>query len=261
MHKKCGFSLIELMIAMLIALIIISAVMSIYVSTIKNSRNLLSSASLSQELTAVMNILVNDIRRSGFYSGAAENPQIKNNPFYIIKGVLPQTKPASYFMPFAIHINSKQNCISLAYDADQDTGVNVQQNDVFAFRLKKQAIQTLQQVKLSNFSKHGCANNAGSWMNITDNGLIRITRLKFSSLGSRCYHMASQKQWQITANTYQFPCLSVKDKLTSFQAGDRLIETQLVNIQIQAHLSSDSKVEKLLSQQVRIRNDMVLIIP
>ncbi len=257
-NKQIGFSLVELMVASSIALIIISAIMNIYVSSIKNSRNLLSSSSLNQELTAIMDILVNDIRHSGFYSGASKNYLMTNNPFYVIQKTQPETDPPQYFMPYAIHINAKQNCISLSYDADQDTDLKIQNNDVFAFRIKNKAIQTLKYANLVNFSKNACANNAGRWMSITDNHLIHISELKFSTLGSQCYNLGQSTHWKITKDSHLFPCLSSKNTLS---AGDRLVETRLVTIHLKANLSSDLKIETQLIQQVRAYNNLVAIIP
>jgi len=198
LKKPNGFSIVELMIAMLIGLILISTVMSIYITTVKSSRDLLSSASLSQELTAVMSILVKDIRRSGYWSGVNKTQLISDNPFYLIQQTIPQTASkttgVSFYMPFAINISPTQDCISFAYDADNDTTNQIQKNDVFAFRLKNKAIQTLQKVNLNYFKKNACANNAGSWMNITDSSLISISDLHIKTTNSQCLNMNSQKK-------------------------------------------------------------------
>ena len=253
-----GFSIVELMVAMLIGLIIISAVMSIYVSTIKNSRDLLSSASLSQELTAVMSIVVKDIRRSGYWSGVTSTQHSQNNPFYVLQEITPETVPPGYRMPYAVQISSDQTCISLAYDADDDTGADVQKNDLFAFRLKNNSIQTLQRVKLSNFKKNACANNAGSWMNITDSGLISISDLHISTIDSQCFNINTSQQWNTTTKSHLFPCLSLNNRYSS---GDRLVETRLINLTIKAHLTSDEQTKKQLSQKIRLRNNILVSIP
>jgi prepilin peptidase dependent protein B len=258
-----GFSIVELMIAMLIGLILITTVMSIYIATVKSSRDLLSSASLSQELTAVMSILVKDIRRSGYWNGVNKTLQIRNNPFYFIQeNTIEATSASAFFrMPYAINISKTQDCISFAYDADNDTGPQIQTNDIFAFRLKNKAIQTLQQVNLMNFSKDGCADNAGRWMNITDSDLINISDLHIKTTNSFCLNMNTQQQWLIDSDSYLFPCLSKQTDAEFVKSGNRLLEIRLINIQIKAHLTSDSQVTKELSQQLRVRNDLVVIIP
>jgi prepilin peptidase dependent protein B len=260
---KCvsGFSIVELMVAILIGLILISAVMGIYVSTVKTSRDLLSSASLSQELTAVMSILVNDIRRSGYWSGVNKSQQISDNPFYLIEEKSPKTIPALFRMPYAINISDSQDCISFAYDADNDTDNQIQKNDIFAFRLKNKAIQTLQRVNLSRFSKNGCADNAGSWMNITDSGLINISDLHIQTTNSQCFNLNTQKHRFIDIDTNRFPCFFNQADADFYQSGDRLVETRFINIQITAHLATDVKLIKELNQQVRVRNDIAVLIP
>ncbi len=260
-HKTCqGFSIVELMIAMLIGLIIISVVMSIYISTIKNSRNLLNSASLSQELTAVMSILVRDIRRSGYWSGVINTQLLQNNPFYLLQEISPETIPASYRMPYAIQISSDQKCISLAYDADDDTGSDVQDNDVFAFRLKNKTIQSLQNVNLSNFVINACADNAGRWTTITDASLITISDLHISTVDSQCFNLNSNQLWKTTTDSHLFPCLIAQEPVP-YNSGDRLVETRLLTVNIKAHLTSDDQVKKELGQKIRVRNDNLVIIP
>jgi len=261
LKSSYGFSIVELMVAMLIGLILISTVMGIYVSTVKNSRDLLSSASLSQELTAVMSILVSDIRRSGYWSGVNNSQRISDNPLYLIQEKTPKTNSATFRMPYVINISESQNCISFAYDADNDTGLKIQEKDVFAFRLKNKAIQTLQRVNLINFSKNGCANNAGSWMNITDSGVISISDLHIQTIHSQCLNLNTQKQWFIDTDSNRFPCLSKQKGSGLYKSGDRLIETRLISLQIKAHLATDQTVKKELNQQVRVRNDLAIVIP
>ncbi len=258
--KNIGFSIVELLIAMLIGLILIAGVMTIYVSTIKDSRNLLSSASLSQELTAVMSILTNDLRRSGAYNGVTKSVLLKDNPFYQIQETSPITDPKSYHLPYAINISEKQDCVSFSFDADNDTTSSVQENDVFAFRLKDKAIKSLQQANINNFAIDACASNAGSWMTITDSGLISISELHISTQSSQCINMMTQKQWQVNSDSHLFPCLS-SNSADNYQSGDRLVEKRMVTIVLKGYLTADKQVTKELSQTIAIKNDLMVTIP
>jgi prepilin-type N-terminal cleavage/methylation domain-containing protein len=258
--KSKGFSIVELMIAMLIGLILIAGVMTIYVSTIKDSRNLLSSASLSQELTAVMSILSNDLRRSGAYSGVTHSLLLKDNPFYAVQEISPETDPKSYRLPFAINISAQQDCVSFAFDADNDSLSSVQENDVFAFRLKDKSIKSLQYANLSNFVIDACANNAGSWMTITDRGLISISELHISTQSSQCINMTTQNKWQVNSDSHLFPCLS-SNSVEHYQSGDRLVEMRMVTIRLKGYLTADKQVTKELTQTIAIRNNLMVSIP
>ena len=68
--KYRGFSLVELMISILIGLIVLSAVSTIYMNTVRNNSDLLKVSKLNRELNAVMVFISNDIRRSGYWGGA-----------------------------------------------------------------------------------------------------------------------------------------------------------------------------------------------
>ena len=66
-----GLSLIELMIAVVLGLLIMAAVTAMTVNNLKISGDTLKSARLNQDLGAVMQIMVNDIRRAGYAGDAA----------------------------------------------------------------------------------------------------------------------------------------------------------------------------------------------
>jgi prepilin peptidase dependent protein B len=66
-----GFSLVELMVGVVVGLIIVSGVIAVYLTTTQGSSFTLRSIRLNQDMRAVMEIMVSDIRRSGYWAGAA----------------------------------------------------------------------------------------------------------------------------------------------------------------------------------------------
>ena len=70
--RQAGFGLIELMVAITLGLLVTAAVTSMAVNSLKMSSDTLKSARLNQDLGAVMQIMVNDIRRAG-YVGEADS--------------------------------------------------------------------------------------------------------------------------------------------------------------------------------------------
>jgi len=98
-------------------------------------------------------------------------------------------------------------------------------------------------------------------MNITDSSLITISNLHIKTTHSQCFNLSTQKQWIIDMDSNRFPCLSKPVDPDFYQSGDRLLETRLISLQIKAHLTTDVKVSKELNQQVRVRNDLAVMIP
>jgi prepilin-type N-terminal cleavage/methylation domain-containing protein len=58
-----GFSLVELMVALVVGLIVVGAVLALVVSIMKSNRQTLQSTRLNQELRATMAVIANDLRR------------------------------------------------------------------------------------------------------------------------------------------------------------------------------------------------------
>lgn len=62
-HQR-GFSLVELMIAMVLGLIVSGAVLALVVAIIHSNRQTLQSTRLNQELRATLAVIANDLRRA-----------------------------------------------------------------------------------------------------------------------------------------------------------------------------------------------------
>ena len=69
-HRVAGFSLIELMVAMVIGLIVIGAVLALVMSMINSNNQTIQSTRLTQELRATAAVITSDLSRAG----SAENP-------------------------------------------------------------------------------------------------------------------------------------------------------------------------------------------
>lgn len=63
--KARGFSLIELMIAMVLGLIVIGAVLALSLSLMRANNQTIAGTRLTQELRAVAGVMANDLRRAG----------------------------------------------------------------------------------------------------------------------------------------------------------------------------------------------------
>jgi len=61
-----GLTLVELMIGILVGMILVAAVISVYVASIRSNTAVLTMAQLNHEVRSVAEIVANDIRRAGF---------------------------------------------------------------------------------------------------------------------------------------------------------------------------------------------------
>ncbi len=71
--KQKGFTLIELMIALLLSLLVIAASITIFISILKANNEDLKMIRLTQEMRSVMTIITRDIRRAGYWDGDVTN--------------------------------------------------------------------------------------------------------------------------------------------------------------------------------------------
>jgi len=245
MKKQTGLTLIEIMIALLLSLIVIGGAISIYISTIKGSTDTMRSNRLNYDLDSTMQLVINDIRRAGYWGGAIAGANSQNNPF-----MLAATN---------VQIPSS-NCIVYTYDADADS--NVGANEYYGFRLTNNGVI---EIKLTGTTTANCTEGTWEPITISEGGdQIEITRLEFSFdpitlpplIGSsKCLNTA------ILIDNTATPPNPLESLCTGIPTGNRAIETRQVNIALEAEMVNDDTVTKSISNSVRIRNDRIFTAP
>lgn len=243
--RNDGFTLIEFMIAILIGLIIIVAIGTIYITTYRSSADTLKSAQLNHDMGTTALVMVNDIRRAGYWGGAVTGSEPKNNPFLTATANL------------QIIGNS---CILYSYDANgsgfltpADQTDDIDGIEYYGFKLNNGTIQ----MRLSGSTTADC--DDGQWVNLLDSAEINITDLRFSfvpdavnipnvSATSRCLNVSVDPQE-----------LSNKDCASAIADGDitagEIVETRQVLYSMTGTLVDDNTVLKTLSGSVKVRND------
>jgi len=218
-----GFTLIELMIAMLIGLIVMAATITIYIITIQGSSNTVKSARLNQDLSVAMLIMTNDVRRSGYWGGAITGANLTTNPFtdVMVRDIGAATGALS------------GNCITYTYDEDAwgagyDPDVDSTApaaSEYYGFRLTNGAIQ----IKTSGTTSLAPACADGVWVNLTDVDQFTVTSLLF----------------ELTA-----------DNTATNSSGNTVIARQ-IEISIDGEVESDSEISASLNEFVKIRNNLI----
>lgn len=245
MEKQKGYSLIEIMIALIIGLIILSATISIYISTIRGSSDIVKSARLNHDLNSALALMVNDIRRSGYWGGATVGSDSRNNPFTQAATDLQFPSPG---------------CVLYTYDADADGIVDT--DEYYGFKLNGTNIQ----MRLSGSSTNNCNLNADVWntLNISEgNEQVDVTSLTFTQ-SFKCL----RKRVGVTDQSYDIPdastcAIAAANAIPSdpLVAGDRVIVTREISIALAGRVFIDQVVTKKLKDHVKIRNDRVFTQP
>lgn len=159
MNKQNGLSLIEVMISLAIGLFLLIAILSIYGIGVRSNADILRSAQLNNDMEAVMNLIINDIRRAGYWNhDAAPN--------------------ASFFGNYAdISIQNNGSTILYSYDENED-GTIIDPDEKYGFKLESESNVGVIKMKTKS-----------TWGTLTNEDQINITSLAFSfpvDLDDRC---------------------------------------------------------------------------
>lgn len=239
--RRNGFTLIELMIGMVIGLIAVGGVLSVYLSMVKSSSGMLKAAKLNQELGALMEIMVSDIRRAGYWSAAT--PGSLANPF---------TNAGTNLTIDGNPANTTGSCILYAYDATYRGGSAgvIDATDYFGFKKDGNVIKILN----SGNSTTDCGSGGNTWSSLTDNNTIIIDTLIFDTAGTKCLNTTTNAQWDSICLDASSPAPA---GYVTPNAGDILVETRQIRIMLEGHLKGDAAVKKTIQASVRVRNDRI----
>ncbi|MBF0219987.1 MAG: prepilin-type N-terminal cleavage/methylation domain-containing protein [Gammaproteobacteria bacterium] len=222
-----GLTLVELMIGLVVGAVVVGGAGAIYVTTIISSGSNLTTSKLNQELSAVMQLMTNDIRRAGFGGDSFT----------------------------AINISNTGSCVQYRYDLNLNGAVNTSNpNEQFGFGLNGDAIA------MKKSATGNCGSfNALYWENITDDDLIEITAVNITTSGSTCIDASLNYNWRSGAETV-FPCQPTAVNYST-RPNNLLVEARQLNIDISARLKADTSVTRSASAQIKIRNNRTLEAP
>jgi prepilin peptidase dependent protein B len=237
MKKQTGFTLIEIMLALLIGLIVVAATISIYISTIRGSSDIVKSARLNHDLDSALALMVNDIRRAGYWAGAMVGSDSRDNPF---------TKPGTTDLQIP-----SASCVLYTYDADASGTVN----DIEYYGFKLEGANIRMRIKGDTTVADGCLNsdkNIWKTLNVSEGSeQIDVTNLTFTE-SFKCL----RKRLGVADQSYDTTCAAAVTA-GSIVADDRVIETREISIALAGRVNGDHAVTKNLAGRVKIRNDRI----
>ena len=159
--QQQGLSLIELMITMSIGLMMMAALTSVFANTIGVNSRSLQLSQLQEESTAVMELIVSDLRRAGFRANAhlmVVDPASANTEFN--DSLVISNHPDEALL----------SCVLFRYDANQNGSFDGS-SELFGYRLRDGQVQRRQDAV-------DCSSNG--WQALTSAAMVAVDNLSFT---------------------------------------------------------------------------------
>lgn len=216
-HKQSGFSLVEIVISMSIGSVLVAGVTSVYVDTIKNTSDNISSIRLEQDLQAIVQMVSQEMRRAGF-DGDSVNGGDTN---------------------FDVNLETT-SCISYNYDMGDTPNGTLDANEKFAFRLVDDAIQF-------GTSATNCNDADATWASINNINNVKITSFTLNLL-ELCVNLKDNSNCNQTNPPVNNPYVAPV-------SGDTLVKKYQLELDITG-VSTNSSSSKTISTKIRLLNDI-----
>lgn len=189
-----GFSLIELMVAMVVGLFVAAIVATMYVNIVRANSTTVQLSRLNMDMQAALDIMTRDIQRAGYVSGA-EAALSRDTFGNTISAAIYSTVSSASFSAFTIasgaltnteqDIGTYQNsgdCILLRYDANGDGSIaGDTPPEIMGYRYNEDR-HAIQYNAWSSIANQSCSANSGWNILAGGDGHIDITGLNFSIL-------------------------------------------------------------------------------
>lgn len=227
-----GLSIIELMVGVAVGMFIIGGAIKLFVDMFGNNRRLLLETRVNQDLRATADIIARDLRRAGYWRGAAS-------------GINPAPGASPIPNPYAVYgaASTTSTSIDYAYDRDGNGAVNTAEQAGFSFANGQ--IYTV---------------IGGASQPLTDPGTVRITRFEIAN-------SASGVQWSDLAQ--HCPCVGLGASapggcslpailaLPAGSASRPQIGVRWVDVIIEGESAAASAVRRQVVESVRLRNEQL----
>lgn len=196
--RQRGLSLVELMITISLGLVLMAALTAVFSNTLGVNSRSLQQSQLQEEATAIMALIVSDLRRAGYRADAHE---LITDPANASTGFDNSILITNYS---GEPVNS---CISFSYDENQN-GVHDGSSENFGYRMRDAQVQRRQ-------SSASCTSNG--WQSLTSTDMLRVTSLTFT-MTERMLNMINEQVIDV----------SLEVALPSDASMSRALSTQVV---------------------------------
>ena len=178
-YKKAkGFTLVEFIISAALSLSAILAVTSIYITNFKIDSKTIQYSRLNDEVTTIMALLSEDIKRAGYVGNsetlltALGTPNIDDNADGVRCEPVSAGCAASEFRTIEVGKfsgESDNSCILFSYDFDDDNTFD-SPDDAFGYRMNDKKLETRR-------AAGSCTDT--NWSSLTDPDFVIISDLEF----------------------------------------------------------------------------------
>lgn len=271
--RQSGFTLTELMITLGLGMSIVGSVLVGYMATYTSSMDVMAASKMNQDLNAVMNLMITELRRAGYSGNAAtiSSPtanifnQIDDTALEVYDSMASNTQlvPAgdgTWTNNFGgTPTATEGSCVVYAYDLDEDGVVDT--DELGGFRLNAGAVQMRTAGDVTD--PDTCSSTNNTWTSLTDSDFITVTALVFNLDGSECLN--TREPDGINNDSGEDSDIDEADEADCYDtlpvaaSGDITVETRQVAITLTGNLQNDAFVQISLTQNVRVRNDLVRI--
>ena len=265
-----GATLVELLIGMAVGLLVATGSLSVLLLSLHAQGDNIKLARLNQDLRAMLDVMVRDIRRAGFATDDPENNLsfVKTNPFFDSTTTTETTDIAVYDFD-----GGTNNCIVYAYNRDLDSEVDT--NERLGFRLASDGDL---EMRRSGSTNENCSNS--SWetftepeveitaltFNFTTTASLNVSSMVTDSDGDGCYDGDDQNPGTPSSScksgTYGNGLCDVGEGCNTCPRDGTpdpaCIVIRKVDIRLTGQLRDDNSVAQSIGEQVRVRNDLFL---
>jgi len=154
-----GFSLIELLIATTVGAVLLSGLVSVFVTTLQHQTRTLNHARLEYELHALLDLIRSDLKRAGGRDALVEATSPSDN----------------HFLGLAV---PREDCVLYSYASERNRGGRRMPDDYAGLRLDDGRLR----MKTSDTScpREGCTDcMSGHWATLNDERSTEITAARF----------------------------------------------------------------------------------
>lgn len=262
---QSGVTLVELLIGMLIGVIVLAGAISVFLISLKGQGDNIQLARLNQDMRAIMDIMVRDIRRAGFVTDRPQNykASLQNNPFF---------GPTTDLVVHDYGSDSN-NCILYSYNRDNDKPPVVDAEEHFGFR--RTADGTLE-MRSDGVTNESCDNTTWSTMTepaveitvltfILTSSTLNVSSMMTDTDGDGCFDGEDELPFTANSNckngTYgngvcdPDPEEACNNCTRDGSPDPACLYVRHVTIILTGRLRNDPSVTQSISQRIRIRND------
>jgi hypothetical protein len=216
-----GLTLIELMVSIAVGMLLVLAITQFFVGQVIGNTDLLKVTRLNQELRAIMDLTVRDIRRGGYWADAVSGvwyegtPGVTANPLQSIT-VGSTVNPDSTTTP--------GSSIKYAYDANGNGAIDDDENFTIRLNTTDHSVELVQGI------------NTVTTTPLSDTGTTTITALTFSP--------------ELFPAPVTITCV--------VPGSNPVLTVRELKISVTGRLSSDATVTRTMQETVRIRADYIV---